>query len=46
LPGHEGITAWLDEQVPAGSLILTLGAGDIGRQVAPICSHLDERNVR
>jgi UDP-N-acetylmuramate--alanine ligase len=46
IPGHDGISAWLDDQVAAGSLILTLGAGDIGRQVAPICSHLDERNAR
>ncbi len=46
VPGHEGITDWLDEQVTSGSLILTLGAGDIGRQVMSICQHLDGRNSR
>jgi UDP-N-acetylmuramate--alanine ligase len=44
VPGHEGITSWLDERVAAGGLVLTLGAGDIGRQVARICHHLDERD--
>ncbi len=43
LPGSAAIPAWLDDQVAPGSLILTLGAGDIGRLVPDICAHLDER---
>lgn len=43
LKGHEGIGPWLDERVPPGSLVLTLGAGDIGRQLNGICEHLDQR---
>ena len=43
LGGHDEIKSWLDEQAPSGSLVLTLGAGDIGRQVAGICDHLDQR---
>jgi len=46
LSGPEAITAWLDEQVAPGHLILTLGAGDIGRWVRDICVHLDERPTR
>lgn len=38
--------AWLDSQVTAGDLLVTLGAGDIGRLVEPICRHLDARVVR
>gem|GEM_PF-5674949 len=46
LAGHEGIAAWLDAEAPAGTLVLTLGAGDIGRQVTDICHHLDQRDSR
>jgi UDP-N-acetylmuramate--alanine ligase len=46
VPGPESIPAWLDAAVPAGVLVLTLGAGDIGRRVGGICSHLDERGPR
>ena len=44
LPGPDAIVSWLDAEVPAGSLVLTLGAGDIGRRVSDICNHLDERS--
>lgn len=43
LAGLSGIAAWLDEVVQPGSLVLTLGAGDIGREVTGICEHLDRR---
>jgi len=43
LDGHHEIGAWLDRQVAAGGLVLTLGAGDIGRQLQDICLHLDGR---
>ncbi len=43
LDGAEAIPAWLDDAVAAGSLVLTLGAGDVGRQVAGVCRHLAER---
>jgi UDP-N-acetylmuramate--alanine ligase len=43
LDGPDGIPSWLDDAAPAGSLVLTLGAGDIGRRVTDICAHLDER---
>ncbi len=43
LPGAVGIGAWLDDRVAPGSLILILGAGDIGRRVPEICAHLDRR---
>ena len=39
----ESIPDWLDREVPAGYLVLTLGAGDIGRQVAAVCRHLRTR---
>ncbi len=41
LTGHEEIPAWLDRRAVAGSLVLTLGAGNIGRQLTYICAHLD-----
>ena len=44
LPGPDAIVSWLDAEAPAGSLVLTLGAGDIGRLVSDICNHLDERS--
>ncbi len=43
LPGSEVIPSWLDDQVAPGSLVLILGAGDIGRRVPDICAHLDGR---
>ena len=46
LSGPDAIFTWLDAEVPAGSLVLTLGAGDIGRRVSDICNHLDERPSR
>ncbi|MCB1185171.1 UDP-N-acetylmuramate--L-alanine ligase [bacterium] len=45
LAGHEDIGAWLDAAVRAGDLVLTLGAGDVGRQVAPLCAHLAAREA-
>ncbi len=53
--GHDGAVlvedldealAWLDAAVGPGDLLLTLGAGDIGRLVEPICRHLDGRKGR
>jgi UDP-N-acetylmuramate--alanine ligase len=43
LAGHQDIAGWLDRRARAGSVVLTLGAGDIGRQLNDICSHLDSR---
>jgi len=43
IAGADALPAWLDERVGSGDLLLTLGAGDIGRRVAEICRHLDER---
>ena len=45
LAGHQDIPAWLDSRALPGSLVLTLGAGDIGRQLEGICAHLDRRKV-
>jgi UDP-N-acetylmuramate--alanine ligase len=45
LPGAEAIPDWLDDQVAPGGLVLTLGAGDIGRRVPDICAHLAERSA-
>jgi UDP-N-acetylmuramate--alanine ligase len=39
----DNITDWLDGFVQPGSLVLTLGAGDIGRQVDGVCHYLDGR---
>lgn len=36
---------WVAEQVPTGDLLLLLGAGDIGRLVAPVLEALDRREV-
>jgi len=44
LQGMAEIPAWLDRTVASGSLVLTLGAGDIGREVAGLCDHLDRRD--
>ena len=46
LKGHDGIAGWLDRRAAAGSLVLTLGAGDIGRQVDGVCRHLTERGAQ
>jgi UDP-N-acetylmuramate--alanine ligase len=43
LSGPEAVLPWLDQEVPTGSLLLTLGAGDIGRQVEPYCDYLRSR---
>jgi len=43
LGGHADAGAWLDAHVPEGALLLTLGAGDIGREVGALCAHLDRR---
>ena len=43
LDGPEAIGPWLEARVPAGSLLLTLGAGDIGREVGAVCARLDRR---
>lgn len=39
------VRSWLDAAVRPGDLLLTLGAGDIGRLVEPICGHLDTRRL-
>jgi UDP-N-acetylmuramate--alanine ligase len=44
LPDADAIPAWLEARVRSGDLLLTLGAGDIGRRVADICRYLDERS--
>ena len=41
LPDFAAVPGWLDKRVAGGCLLLTLGAGDIGREVAEICRHLD-----
>jgi len=46
LGGPEDLPAWLDDVVRPGDLLLTLGAGDIGRMVADVCEHLDRRAER
>ncbi len=38
------VMPWLDATVRPGDLLLTLGAGDIGRLVEPICRHLSGRS--
>ena len=40
LNGPEDVPGWLAERVPSGSLLLTLGAGDIGRDVPRLCDLL------
>ncbi len=44
LDGPDEVAGWLDACVDDGSLLLTLGAGDIGRMVGDICDHLDRRS--
>jgi len=45
LSGPEDIPAWLDDVARTGSLVLTLGAGDVGRMVPDVCAHLDRRGA-
>ncbi len=45
LAGHDEVPGWLDAQVRSGDLLLTLGAGDIGRSVATICKRLDGKEA-
>jgi len=45
LSGHEAIAGWLDDVADSKCLLLTLGAGDVGRQVSGICDHLDRRTL-
>ncbi|MDO9170212.1 MAG: UDP-N-acetylmuramate--L-alanine ligase, partial [bacterium] len=40
LAGADDVERWLDATVIPGDLLVTLGAGDIGRLVEPICGHL------
>ncbi len=37
----DAVRRWLDETLGPGDLLLTLGAGSIGRMVPEICDHLD-----
>jgi UDP-N-acetylmuramate--alanine ligase len=39
------IRPWLDRRLRSGDLLLTLGAGDIGRRVEEIRGHLDAKEV-
>jgi UDP-N-acetylmuramate--alanine ligase len=41
LDDADAIMAWLDHTLEPGDLLLTLGAGGIGRLVPEICAHLD-----
>ncbi|MGD9547749.1 MAG: UDP-N-acetylmuramate--L-alanine ligase [Candidatus Krumholzibacteriia bacterium] len=43
LTGPDEVPGWLDACVGDGALLLTLGAGDIGRLVGDLCDHLDRR---
>jgi UDP-N-acetylmuramate--alanine ligase len=43
LDSADAVPAWLDEVIQAGDILLTLGAGDIGRLVPALCSHLSSR---
>ncbi len=44
LSGPEMVQEWLDREVVSGQLLLTLGAGDIGRLVPEILAALDLRS--
>jgi UDP-N-acetylmuramate--alanine ligase len=44
VPGSEEVPAWLDRTVRPGDLLLTLGAGDIGRMVETVCEHCAQRS--
>lgn len=43
LAGPTDVPAWLDAVAEPGGLVLTLGAGDIGRLVPDVCRHLAQR---
>jgi UDP-N-acetylmuramate--alanine ligase len=43
LVAPDKLAPWLSAQVRSGDLLLTLGAGDIGRLVGPICRQLSAR---
>ncbi|MBK9302735.1 MAG: UDP-N-acetylmuramate--L-alanine ligase [bacterium] len=45
LEGPDDVARWLDATVAAGDLLVTLGAGDIGRLVGPVCEHLARRGA-
>ncbi len=45
LSGPDQVPVWVDRTVLAGDLLLTLGAGDIGRLVASICEHCAQRST-
>ena len=45
LAGTDDVERWLDDVVSPGDLLVTLGAGDIGRLVEPICGHLARRGA-
>jgi UDP-N-acetylmuramate--alanine ligase len=45
LADQAALADWLMASVPAGSLLLILGAGDIGRLVGPACDILDQRSA-
>ncbi len=45
LGGADDVVPWLDATVGPGDLLVTLGAGDIGRLVAPVCAHLAGRGA-
>lgn len=42
--GPTQVSGWLDRTVQSGDLLLTLGAGDIGRLVVSICEHCARRS--
>ena len=46
LVAADQLEAWLADQVRSGDLLLTLGAGDVGRLVGSLCRSLDNRSDR
>ncbi|MEZ4388451.1 MAG: hypothetical protein R3D98_12940 [Candidatus Krumholzibacteriia bacterium] len=42
----DAVKAWLDATVRPGDLLLTLGAGDVGRMAPELCRHLAGKGVR
>ncbi len=45
LSGFAAVPSWLESSAAPGQLLLTLGAGDIGRQLPEIIAHLDLRSA-
>ncbi len=45
LESTNSLNGWVEKHVPAGDLLLLLGAGDIGRLVQPVCDLLDARSL-